>query len=347
MSLCADSVSEAGAALAVSGRISVGDVLGALKAATDEEMADLMAEIWRGNQIFSERRAAEGIVEVVAVAVEEKKKVAVKAVAAKEPKAKEPKAPKAPKAEIPQGDLSEAPGPEHYRLKEVNEGLCKARKTEGGEDRRWKPLVYGESQCVRKPVEGEDLCKLCSTLFEKESQDDKFKKWHGLVTEDLLAHTHILGSEWATTKCKWVGSAPPSVSAPAGTAESAPASEGEEAPVSSSSSAPAPAPAPVATPAKAPAKEAKAPKAPAAPKKAAAATKKEEPKPAAAPVVAAAAVVTEPVAEAGELKLLGGEFYWVSRGNVYEYDQIEETPGDFVGRLRADESIDADAEEEE
>jgi len=273
--------------------------------------------------------------------------VAAKAVAAKEPKAKEPKAPKAPKADIPQGDLSEAPGPEHYRLKEVNEGLCKARKTEGGEDRRWKPIVYGESQCTRKPVEGQDLCKICSTCFEKESQDDKFKKWHGLVTEDLLAHTRILGTE-ITAKCKWIGSAP--VSVPTGSApESAAASESEEAPISSSSSAP------VATPAKAPAKAAKEAKAPAAKKeakeakaaKAPAKEAKEEPAP--VPVVAAvaaAAAVAEPVAEAGELKLLGGEFYWVSRGNVYEYDQIEETPGDFVGRLRADESIDADAEEE-
>jgi hypothetical protein len=52
------------------------------------------------------------------------------------------------------------------------------------------------------------------------------------------------------------------------------------------------------------------------------------------------------VAEAGEIMPIAGEFYWVVRGNVYEYDQIEEKPGDFVGRLRADESIDADGEEE-
>jgi hypothetical protein len=44
--------------------------------------------------------------------------------------------------------------------------------------------------------------------------------------------------------------------------------------------------------------------------------------------------------------MLQGEFYWVVGSNVYEYDQIEETPGDFVGRVRADETIDGDAEEE-
>jgi hypothetical protein len=62
--------------------------------------------------------------------------------------------------------------------------------------------------------------------------------------------------------------------------------------------------------------------------------------------VAAAASTTEPVADAGELRMLQGEFYWVVGSNAYEYDQIEEKPGDFVGRVRADETIDGDAEEE-
>jgi hypothetical protein len=63
-------------------------------------------------------------------------------------------------------------------------------------------------------------------------------------------------------------------------------------------------------------------------------------------VVAAATSTTEPVADAGELRMLQGEFYWVVGSNVYEYDQIEEKPGDYVGRVRADETIDGDAEEE-
>jgi hypothetical protein len=66
------------------------------------------------------------------------------------------------------------------------------------------------------------------------------------------------------------------------------------------------------------------------------------------PVVTPAAVsTTEPVADAGELRMLQGEFYWVVGSSVYEYDQIEEKPGDYVGRVRADETIDGDAEEEE
>ena len=69
--------------------------------------------------------------------------------------------------------------------------------------------------------------------------------------------------------------------------------------------------------------------------------------------VVAAAVAKAPVAPPapaapapeGDLTLVGGEFYWVQHGNVYEYDQIEEKAGVFVGRLRADETIDCEAEE--
>jgi hypothetical protein len=350
-----------GSSLAVSGRISVGEILAVMKAASDGEMADLMAEMFRGNLIFQERCRVAGTLEEEKEVSEEVAATPVKAAKA----AKAAKAPAAPKkapkekkvaaaaAAIPEG---EEPTAASYRLEasEIKADRCQARKTEGGEDRNWKPIVYRESQCPKAPVEGEELCKGCALLFEKESQDQngkdyKFKKWHGLVTEDLLDHTHILGSDWATKKCKWVGSAPVSVAT--GTApESAAASEGEaegEAP-----SSPPPSPAlPTGTAAKAPAKAPAAPKAakaPAAPKaaKAPAAPKKEAKKEEAKPAAAAAAV-SEPVAEAGEVFLIDGEFYWVVRGNVYEYDTTEEKPGDFVGRLRADETIDGDAEEEE
>jgi len=63
-------------------------------------------------------------------------------------------------------------------------------------------------------------------------------------------------------------------------------------------------------------------------------------------VTPAATSTAEPVADAGELRMLQGEFYWVVGSSVYEYDQIEEKPGDYVGRVRADETIDGDAEEE-
>jgi hypothetical protein len=78
------------------------------------------------------------------------------------------------------------------------------------------------------------------------------------------------------------------------------------------------------------------------------------PAPAPAPAPAAAAPakpqvpakVPEPVESEGELKLINGEFYKVINGNVYEFDQIDERKGDFVGRLKADgESINATAAE--
>jgi len=62
--------------------------------------------------------------------------------------------------------------------------------------------------------------------------------------------------------------------------------------------------------------------------------------PAKAPVVAA------PIEFEGELTVIDGDFYLVSNGNVYEYDQMAETAGAFVGRLKPDgESIDTTAPE--
>jgi hypothetical protein len=368
--------SDSGSVPAVSGRISVAEIIEAMRGATEEEMADMMAEMFRGNVLFQERSRAAGILVEDATPVKKAK------APAKAPKATSPKAAKAPKAPakakkeaapIPEGE--DAPTPESYRLSadEINADLCQARKyAAGSEDKRWAPHVYSESQCKRKPVDGTELCQLCTTCFEKESQDEKFKKWLGLITEDPESTTHMLGTEWAA-KCKWVGTpAPAPAPAPAAEApeeDSAPAVTEEAvaaavtatvAPVStpppttktvpkSPPKAPVKAvpakatPAKAATAAKAPAKTPAVPaaKTPAAAKAAAPAAKGKI-----AAVVPAAAAVSEPVADAGELKLIGGDFYWVANGNVYEYDQIEEAKGDFVGRLTADETIDGDAEEE-
>ena len=75
--------------------------------------------------------------------------------------------------------------------------------------------------------------------------------------------------------------------------------------------------------------------------------KKEKAAAASAATVSAKADTAAAVAEAkGELKLIDGTVYMVRDGNVYEYNDLEEKAGDFVGRLGADgESIDTDAEE--
>jgi hypothetical protein len=58
-----------------------------------------------------------------------------------------------------------------------------------------------------------------------------------------------------------------------------------------------------------------------------------------------AAAAPKPVAGTGELKMIGGDVYFVQNGNVYEYDLLMESKGGFVGRLKADESINRNAKE--
>jgi hypothetical protein len=53
----------------------------------------------------------------------------------------------------------------------------------------------------------------------------------------------------------------------------------------------------------------------------------------------------EPVVVEGELKLIDGTLYMVKNGNVFEYDELAEKAGDFVGRITGDETIDTEADE--
>jgi hypothetical protein len=55
---------------------------------------------------------------------------------------------------------------------------------------------------------------------------------------------------------------------------------------------------------------------------------------------AAAAAVAD-----GYAICIHGGLYWVKDANVYEYDEINEVVGDFVGRLNPDMTIDIDADE--
>jgi hypothetical protein len=236
----------------------------------------------------------------------------------------------------------DAPTPASYRLDASVVSAhcatkCQARRLKpSGEDKRFSPSVFKESLCTGE-VEADGLCSTCNRW-----KDDP-KKWNGLITEEPLATTHMLGTAWAA-KCKWTASG----SAPASSAASvASVEESVQTPAPVSAATVAPMDAAAAAQAK---KEAAAAK-----RKATLAKKKEAAAASTAAVavvtetavtVAAAASTTEPVADAGELRMLQGEFYWVVGSNAYEYDQIEEKPGDFVGRVRADETIDGDAEEE-
>ena len=271
-----------------------------------------------------------------------------------------PKA-KAEPAESKPKPPADAPGPEHYRLSSYDETLCMARKLKpSGQDRHWSPVVYHESQCTGKPVEGESgegLCTSCCTLRDKEMEAGKLKHWNGRIDEDpaqddLLTHSvHMLGTEWGK-KCEWSSEASPVKSVKGASEEKAVAKAAASAAKEAAKAAKA-AEKEAEKEAKKAAKEAA--------KEAASAAKKaaKESKPAAKaekPKKEKAAKAPEGVAAAEEqvagadytMLLIDGELRVTKNGNVYELDELTQMPGDFLGRLIGTTeapAIDADADE--
>jgi len=64
-----------------------------------------------------------------------------------------------------------------------------------------------------------------------------------------------------------------------------------------------------------------------------------------AKVAASAAAAAVPVDVTGKLELIDGTLYMIKNGNVYEYDELTEKAGDFVGRITAEKTIDTDGVE--
>jgi hypothetical protein len=285
-------------------------------------------------------------------AAAEPKEPKAKAAEPKEPKAKaEPKEPKAKKAKkekaavsLPSGEDGE-PDASEYRIAEADVDLttCVARLTdESSKDDRWSKAVYAEMQCGKDVHEDGDLCKACSKKEEK--YEDKAGAWKGRVTEEPPSWLHMLGTAWAE-KAKPTFKASASASAPASSAASV-ADDEEEGPSD----------APKAVDKKA---EAAAKKEAAAAKKAEAAAEKEAKKAAAeakkaekaakpkaekaekpekkAKAEKKAEVVEEPVEVEEEMETIKedgkeGVLYMIVNGNVYDYDQMSEKRGKFVGR---------------
>jgi len=252
----------------------------------------------------------------------------------KEAKVKAEKAPKAPKVALP---LPEGcPTAADYRLdpKEINQSLCVGRITKGGEDKRFKPIVYRESQCSKPSVE-DGLCKTCAKRCAKYEETAKLGDWNGRVTEEPLDDCHMLGTVWAETKKPQFGAGSAAVSA-AASAETSDAEEPKAAPKAE------PKAAPKAEPKAKPAKETKKPAK--EPKKAEKAEKAEkvakEPK---AKAAKAKAKVAKPEEVTSELVCLDGTVYMVKNGNVFEYDELAEAAGEYQGRLRDDKTIDTTA----
>jgi len=292
-------------------------------------------------------------------------------VAAKKSAGRPKKAAAAVAVSLPEAGEDGAPSAEDYRLKEeeIKIDTCLGRRLKGGEDKRWKPAVYRETQCGGKNVEGSNLCETCTNRLEKYVAAPKAGDWTGLVTEDPLDWVHMLGTAWAMDKQpKWIGvitsasgseasseagevvaAAAPKVSraeaAAAKAQEKAHATiakaqkkadeaaakalqKAEEAAVKAAQKA-------MERKAKATEKKATKAKAPATSVASAAAAA------APAPMEAAASTAAAPVVVEGELKLIDGTFYMVKGRNVFEYDSMTETTGDFCGALAEDgESID-------
>lgn len=371
---------------------SVGDgvdtLIELLSTATAEQAATILTILNRGMELY--KTSAEAPVE---------KAVKVKTV----------KTVKAPKKEVALPEATEgAPGAEEYRLSasDIDSSVCVGRNLKGGDDKRWKPIVFRESQCGSPLVAGSDLCAKCSKRAEKYAATPKPGDWSGRVTEEPLGWVHMLGTEWALEKKpRFAASASGSGSAPTSSAasvasEAEDASDSESESVSSQTEMPATSAsastsattsvaatsdkkagkagkAAAAAAAKAQKEAEKAQKladkeaaaaqkladkeaaaakklADAAAKKAATAAKPA--KPAKVPATSAptsasnsasasASEVTEVTEVSGELKLIDGTLYMVKTGNVYEYDELSEKAGDFVGRLTTDETIDTEAEE--
>ena len=348
---------------------SVPQLITILQSATPTEAADILSILQRGHAMWTDRQA-----EAVTAAVTP---VKTKTKTVKEPGApKKEKAAKAEKAEKPVIALPEAvegaPQASEYRVDSdmFDSSTCIARITKGGEDKRWKPIIFRESQCGGKLVEGSDLCAKCCKREEKYAADPKPGDWCGRLSEEPLDWQHMLGTAWAEEKKpRFLGAVPsgatsvadevasengsvkempaPKASKPdaaakaaekaAKLAEKAVAKAAKEA-AAAAAKAEKVAAKEATKAAKVAEKEAKSVKAKATDaavvKAVKAKTKKE------AVVVAAAPVEVE-----GELKLIDGTLYMVKKGNVFEYDELTEKAGDFVGRLTADETIDTEAEE--
>jgi hypothetical protein len=242
--------------------------------------------------------------------------------------AKAAKEPKAARAKVVLPMPEGCPTATDYRLDtvEINHSLCVGRDLSGGEDKRFKPTVYRESQCGKPTADG-DLCKTCAKRCAKYEESGKQGPWNGRVTEEPLDDCHMLGTAWAETKKPVFGAGSAAVSA----AASAETSDAEEAKAE-----------PKVKPAKEPTvKPAKEPKVKPAKETKKATPAKETKK---TKAVKAKVAVTKPVEVTSELVCLEGTVYMVKNGNVFEYDELAEASGDFVGRLRADKTIDMEAE---
>ena len=96
-----------------------------------------------------------------------------------------------------------------YHPTAVDITRCVGRRTDDDHgDRRWSWVVYAAFQCKSKPVAA-GAADLCETCLRREAKGTAKLNWHGRVTGDIPADSHIAGSEWFYNKTKWVGDEKP------------------------------------------------------------------------------------------------------------------------------------------
>ena len=230
---------------------------------------------------------------------------------------------------MPRPDISS------YHPDKIDMKKCLSRRF-GSEDRRWAPIIYSSRQCTSAPMKGRDLCPTCVGREAAHNPADKTNtRWIGRVTDpkSIPAHVHMPGSKWFEDKKPvWLGVERPVQ---------------KRTIVASNSSV------------------------------AASVAAEEHPllggvkngtlklhdlsgqelrdiwcllngRPVGAPssgsLQSKEALIEWIIPQIhGELKFLQGEFYWVVGSNAYFFHEMTESIGEFVGRVTADETIDADA----
>jgi hypothetical protein len=214
---------------------AISHLIEVLSSATESQAADILSFLDRGMALWAERKeaACPGSSERTPILATPSTGTPAKSKAKKEKEA--PAAPKKAKkaaaAELPSASAG-APEASEYRIdpSSIDETVCVARSLKDGEDKRFKPAIYRESQCGKKQVEGSDLCAICEKREALCAENPaKPGHWNGRITEEPGDWVHMLGTAWAA-KARFVGSAsaPASASASASASDAGSVAEAEE-----------------------------------------------------------------------------------------------------------------------
>lgn len=184
------STASAAPAATATAPLTVESLLSVLRAASAEQMAELLTELNRGMPLWSSPLDGK--------ATTARAKMAARAAAAA--------------ALLPECADGEAPDASAYRVDadEIDHTVCVGRRlSDSTKDTRWKPAVYREFQCAKAlSASGGDLCETCRARKDRYDATPSPKvEWMGRITEEPLGWLHMLGTDWASgpKAPKWNG----------------------------------------------------------------------------------------------------------------------------------------------